>query len=179
MLTEDQQKAFYAPVLTMLKKSDGTEVEPIIDSMAGFFACELIDDELFLVRNAFPEELEAYYKREEARAIAAEKEKERLAAERAEKEQRVREEILSTIQPHKDGKFRLVQPEKERTYAFESAEDAADFACWNIEHEFGLAPEPESAVEEPEANNQSESETLEVVGTVTDETQAENAATEP
>lgn len=137
-----------ALVLQMLKKKDGTEVEPIIDCSAGFFVCELIDDELYLMRNAFPEEMDAYREREEQRALAAEEEKERKAAERAEKEKATRARILETIQPHKDGVFRLLDTARERTFEFKSAEDAAEFASWNVEREFEPAPEPPEPVAE-------------------------------
>jgi hypothetical protein len=164
MFTEEQRAEFYAPVLTVLKKSDGTEVEPIIDCSAGFFICELIDDELYLRRNAIPEELDAYYKREEQRAVEAEKEKERKAAERAEMEKIVHSDILSTIKAHADGKFRLLEPAKERTYAFETAEDAADFASWNVERDFECAPEPEVEPEPVVVAEAKEADALEKQG---------------
>lgn len=153
MITEEQKNE--APVLAMLKRKDGTEVEPIIDCSAGFFVCELIDDELYLKRPALPEELDAYRERESAREEAAEKERERKAAEREEMSKIIHGDILSTIKAHKDGMFRILETDKKRTYAFESAEDAADFASWNVERDFECAPEPEV---EPEAVVVAESE---------------------
>lgn len=128
------------PILTMLTKQDGTEIEPIVGGPGDYWLTELIDDEWqkdrqYLQRNALPEEIEAFHVREKERAAKLAEEK-RLEAEKREQDEAKIREIAATWPAHSDGKLRVscipVDGGEPCLLEFSTADEMADQLIYDL-----------------------------------------------